>query len=217
MHKVKDIAGKRFRIPRLVQNRLPHNHTGTVAVAAHHVPHIAVYALFENRLLVPELPPRGVHNHKQSQLVTSIHKGRVLRIVGVADNLHAGRLEFYGIAPVQVVREGIADNGIVLMAVAADEFTRVGPPVQDKSLLRIEGNRTDTDPLHHPVYGHTPVVRYPYVEPIEVRRFGRPQSRCLDGQFCVEGTVAADRNGVALFAGGSNRAVGCHQRIFHTS
>lgn len=117
---VHDIQGKVVGIPGFVEDRFPQPYRRVVAVTPHHVADVAVHALCEDRLLIPELPSRCVDNHEEPQLVAGIHKGGVLRIVGVADDPQAGIAQLLGVAPVQAVGESVADDGKILVVVGAD-------------------------------------------------------------------------------------------------
>ncbi|KAF5047262.1 hypothetical protein DSECCO2_462200 [anaerobic digester metagenome] len=98
-YNIPGIPGKVFRIPGFIQYRLPHQHTGVVAVALDHVPDILIDALFKYRIFIPELPAGRVNNDEQAQFVAGVHKGRILRIVGITDHLQPGITELFCIPP----------------------------------------------------------------------------------------------------------------------
>lgn len=61
-----------------------------VAIAAYEVTGVAENALGKLWCVVPELPPRNVVEHKKAQFIAGIHKGGVLRTVGVTDDFKSG-------------------------------------------------------------------------------------------------------------------------------
>lgn len=65
--------------------------------------------------------------------------------MGVTDGFEAGVAQFFGIAPVQAVGQGVADDGKVLMAVGSDEWAGVGFAVEPESLGALEFNAAYAD------------------------------------------------------------------------
>ena len=93
-----------------------------VSVATDNLPCVLMHQFAELRVLVPVLPSRCRHDDEEAQFVAGIHESRVLRIVGSSDDGHAGILQTLCVAPLLIVRHGIAHVGEVLMTVAADEL-----------------------------------------------------------------------------------------------
>ena len=93
------LLGKVVRIPSLVEDRFPKPHTRTVSISSYNVSDITIHIVGEARFRIPELPSRGIFDHKQSQFITSIHKGRVLRIMSISDDTQSGIFQFLGISP----------------------------------------------------------------------------------------------------------------------
>ena len=86
-HDIPGSFGKIGRIPCFVQDRFPHPYGRMVPVTAYHIPDIGIHPLGKDRGIVPELPARCIDNHKKPQLVASIHKSRILRVVCIPDHL----------------------------------------------------------------------------------------------------------------------------------
>ena len=121
-----------------------------VAVATDDVAGILMYHLAPFGILIPELPTGCGYDDKESQLVAGIHKRRVLRIVGCADDGHAGILQTLHIAPLLRVGNGITHIGEVLMTVAAHQLV-IRLAIEPESILTPELCLSDTHANHTPI------------------------------------------------------------------
>ena len=95
----------------LVEDGLPEEEAGAGTVAADHRADVVKDALTENGLTVPELPAGGVGDDEEAHLVAGVHEGGVLEVVGVTDEGEAGLAELDGVAVVEQVAHGVADEG----------------------------------------------------------------------------------------------------------
>ena len=59
------ILGKLDRIPRFIQDRFPQPDAGMISVPAYQIADVAIHTFAKLRRIVPELPARRIHNHKQ--------------------------------------------------------------------------------------------------------------------------------------------------------
>ena len=119
---LQSLKGEVFRIARLVKDGFPHQDTRVVTVAADDRTGILMYLCRKLRVFVPILPAWSSHDDEEAQLVTGIHKGRILWIVRRADNGKAQVTQALGIAPLLRVRKGITHIGEVLVAVGTNEL-----------------------------------------------------------------------------------------------
>ena len=118
-----------------------------VAITTHEVADIAIYRLLESRiLLVPELPTGHIVDDKESQLVTRIHKCRVLWAVCIADNSQTEVTQLLCITPMSGVRHSVTHYGKVLMTIDTDKrlFVVLAIEVETISPLELDGANTDT-------------------------------------------------------------------------
>ena len=153
--------GEVLGIARLVEDGLPHQHGGMVTVAADNLSGILVHQFCPVGIFVPVLPTRCGHNDEDAQFVERIHERRILRIVGCADDVHAGILQSAGIAPLLAVGHGITHEGKILMAVSANQLS-VGLAVEPETVLAAELRLADshadeaavTLPFHPPLGGN---------------------------------------------------------------
>ena len=163
---VTGLLGEVRRIPCLVQNRFPQPYAGMVSVAAHKIADVAVDTLGKFRRIVPELPSGRIVNNKQAQFIAGVHECRILRAMGIADNLYAGFFQFFCITPVYAVGHGIAYHREILMAVGADQRFAVGLAVKPESVFGLELNAADADAPAIAVYRITVAVQHPYLQVI---------------------------------------------------
>ena len=132
------LLGKIVRIPGLVEDRFPKPYARTVSVSSYNVSDIIIHIVGEARFRIPELPSRGIFDHKQSQFITSIHKGRVLRIMSISDDTQSGIFQFLGISPMQTVRQGIADNGKILVAIGSNQWFRIRFAIEPEAIASLK-------------------------------------------------------------------------------
>ncbi len=109
-----------------------------IAVAPHKISDIRIDPFPKFGRVIPELPSGSVVNHKKPKLVASIHKGGVLRTMGVSNHIHACFFQFYGIATVSAVAQGVPDQGMVLMPVGTNQSLRIRLSVEIESLFAFE-------------------------------------------------------------------------------
>lgn len=121
---------------------------------------VKLYTLRKNRFVVPELPPRCIDNNKQSQFVACIHKSRVLRIMGIADDTQPRITQLFGIAPMQAVGKGVAHYGKILMTVGTDERIGIRTSVKPESVFPTK--------LYTPYSPHAGGIRQPHVRPCQI-------------------------------------------------
>ena len=172
--------GKVGRIPCFVQDRFPQPHARMVAVTTYHLTDIIIYTFGKDGSLVPELPPRCVDDDKQAEFVTGIHKGGILRAMGIADNLESGITQLLGITPMKSIRDCISHNGIVLMTIGTDEGLAIGFPVQPESVFPLELDAADTDAATVAIHHIALLVADAYNEVIEVGMLRTPELWCLE-------------------------------------
>ena len=96
---LKSLQGKIERIAGFIQDGFPHQYGRVITVTTNHFAGILMNQLPEFRIFVPVLPSRSSDNHEQAELVTGIHKGRVLGIVGYPNNGTSGITQTFGVTP----------------------------------------------------------------------------------------------------------------------
>ena len=126
----------------LVENRFPHQHTGVVAVTPYDLACVLVNQFCPVFVFVPVLPTGRGNDNEDTQFVERVHKRRVLRIVGSADDVHSGVFQSFGVAPLLTVGHGVAHEREVLMAVAANQLA-VGFAVEPESVASSELSLAD--------------------------------------------------------------------------
>ena len=184
------------RVMGLVEDGLPHQHTGVVAVAADHLPDVVVNMFGEGRVVVPELPARRGHDHEHTKRVAGIHEGRILGIMRGADDGASGVAQQDGVAPGEVVGHRIADVGVVLVAVHAHQFPFVGLPVEEESFLAAEFDAADARAGLHAV-NHRLAGEQRGPDAVQARGLRRPQRGILHLQALRHLAGRAGRQGHA--------------------
>ena len=96
---LKSFQGKIERIAGFIQDGFPHQYGRVITVTANHFAGILMNQLPEFRVFVPVLPSWSSDNHEQAELVTGIHKGWVLGIVGYTNNGASGITQTFGVTP----------------------------------------------------------------------------------------------------------------------
>ena len=151
-----------------------------IAVAAHDIADIAIHALRKFGRIIPELPAGRIDDHEQAQLVAGIHKGRVLRTVGVTDNLHPGLLQLLGIPPMDAVSDRVSDDSKILVAVRTDQRLFIRFAVQVKAVFSLKLNAADSDAATITVDHISVFIEHPHQQVVQSRRRRRPEHRLLD-------------------------------------
>ena len=118
-----------------------------VTVTTDDVAGVLMYHLAPLGAFVPELPAGCGYDNKESQFVAGVHERRILRIVGCADDGHAGIFQPHDIAPLLGIGHGIAHVGEVLMTIATHQLV-IGLTVEPESVFPSELCLTDTHTDH---------------------------------------------------------------------
>ena len=175
--------GKIVRIPGFVEDRFPKPYARTISVSSYDVSDIAIYIVGEARFRIPELPSRGIFDYKQSQFITSIHKGRVLRIMGISDDTQSSILQFLGISPMQTVRQSIADYGKILVAIGTDQWFRIRFAVEPEAIASLKLQTSDTYSYIISIHYLVLLILHIDIETIEVWMIWCPEVSILDGSL----------------------------------
>ena len=188
VHDITSVLGKVCRIPGLVQNRLPQPDRRVVAITTYDIADITIHALRKFGRIIPELPAGRIDDHEQTQFVTGIHESRVLRAVGVTDNLHPCLFQFFGIPPMYAVCDSVSDNRKVLVAVGSDQRFAVRFAIQEETVFSLKLDTPNSDTATISV-DHIPlIVEYPHQQVIQGRcrrsPEHRPFHRYLIGRGC---------------------------------
>ena len=173
-----------------------------VAVATDDVACVLVYHLAPLGVFVPVLPSRRGHDDEEPQLVACIHEGGVLRVVGGADDGHAGLTQAQGIAPLLGIGKGIAHVGKVLMAIAANELV-VGLAVEPEAA--VGGFTVASAPelcfadahAHHAAVHTLAAIHHAKLDAVEIGIFGRPEVRTPERMLECKAFLCAYRLGLS--------------------
>lgn len=188
-----------------------------VAVAAYEVTGVIENALGKLWRVVPELPPRDVVEHKKAQFIAGIHKGWVLRTVGVADDFKSSIAQLFGIAPVQTVGHGISHYGKILVAVGTDERMGIGLAIEPESICALKFHTAYAKALTVAIDNATFLVKDTHKELIELRILGRPKGGLFERE-AIDGLHSLPWfHGEFLVDKGCLTPVGLQELIFHNT
>ena len=95
-----------------------------VSILTNEVTDVLIDTFTKQGIIVPELPTGSTTQTKQSQLIASIHKRRVLRIMAT-DYLQTSITQLLSIFPMGAVRQRIAHHRKVLVAVCTNQLILV--------------------------------------------------------------------------------------------
>ena len=173
-----------------------------IAVPPDHVLAILKRVGVERCRVVVILPAGNTIHYQHAQLVARIVKGRVVRVVGAADKIHARILQ-----PLHVVINGAIRHGVSL---AVNILMKVGAPGCE--LDAIDQQPVVVRPLYRPdpnlrlqiIHRRCPLLHH-RMQRVKIRIKGVPQIRRGHHQVLVEGIVRGRRNG--------NRVGGRHHDI----
>ncbi len=156
----------------LVEGDLPQDHRRVVAVAPDQIAAIAILQLDERGVRVEVLPARdAVHDH-DAELVAGVHERRRVRVMREAQEVEAGLLDLAGVPVLRVIRQGVADVGILLVPVGAAQECLVSV---DAAPVPRDGDVPDADTQRLGVHG-AGVAHDLAVERVEVGCGGTPQA-----------------------------------------
>ena len=215
IYDITSVLGKISRIPSLVQDRFPQPDTGMIAIATHDIADIAIHALRKFGRVIPELPTGCIDNHKQTQLVTGIHESRVLRTVGVTDNLHPYFFQFFGIPPMNTVCDSVSDNRKVLVAVSSNQRFTVWFAIQVEAVFPFKFNATDSDTAAVTVDHISFLIEYPHQQVIQSRCRRSPKHRLLHRHPVGNGSCLTSLHLYLVIQPGDFGAIRLQQCIFH--
>ena len=185
-HDVFHVLCKIRRIPRLIQNRLPHPYGRVIPIPTHHIANIRINPLRKFRSLIPELPSRSIDYYEKPQFITSIHKGGILRIMGISDHFQSGIPQFLCIPPMHAIRQCIAHNRKILVPVSTYQGSFIRFPVQPKTVLPLKLYAAHTDTTTITINHISLIIFYIHMQLIQIGRLRRPEMRSR--QFYLTGT-----------------------------
>ena len=148
-----------------------------VTISPHHVPDIRIYPLSKLGSLIPELPSRSIDYHEKSKFITSIHKSRVLWIMGVPDHFQSCISQLLRIPPVHTVRKCIAYNSKILMAIGSNQWSIIRFPIEPETVFSFKFDTAYTNTTFISINRISVVILYIYMQLIQIRRIRRPKVR----------------------------------------
>src|SRR5574344_2421363 len=114
--------------------------------------------LFEFRCSVPILPSRCRANNEEAEFVASVHKSRILWIMCISYDFHAGCSKFQGITPMHAVCQSIANDGEILVPVCTNQFGLIRFSVEPQSVCALKFDTSDADSLIVAIHRMTFVI-----------------------------------------------------------
>jgi len=175
-------TGEDWAVVGFVEGGFPEDDGGVVAVAADHEAGVGYGAVLEF-FPTDELPAGIGDDGEHAELVAGVEEGGGLGVVAAVGG-EAGLAEFFDVAVLGAVGHGVADKGMVLMTVGADgeEFF----VVDEKALLRVEGDSADSDAGGEFVDGSA-VAEEAGFEGVEMGVIRMPEARVGDFDVVGEG------------------------------
>ena len=154
-----------------------------IAVAADELADVLIGEAHKDGIVVKELPARDGLYGQQAEAVAGIDHRRILRVMAQTHDVEAVVAHLIDVAIVRIVRDGVADVGIFLMAVCAAEV--IGPAVDTEAVLAGDIEGADADDGRLAVHDLT-VLHQLCLEAVEAGRVGIPEQRTSHGECLAE-------------------------------
>ena len=112
---------RRFTL--LIDYRLPECNARVISQIPHHMPYVFLYPLIKDIMIFRgiKLPSGGRCNHKNSKLVTGLHKSLCLRIMTCSYNIPACFFYHICVSVLKGIGQGVSYPRIFLMTVASGQ------------------------------------------------------------------------------------------------